>query len=751
MATGRTISASFLTDFDKKVIELCEKISETIFNSITDKDKQKVFKKEYGKISLTRDGGLGLGAGKLQRDAVCTSGRQGKAPYSNRNLRWHPLIVAENPVKYAKEIERVEIDGEDDSQVLVFVIKNSKGKDEKYPSDKVHELPERYVVLPKHWIPHIDKLKNWSDTLWTNNSCIIPAYECCEWWQAVEIYAVLGISIGVEYFEIDFDALYRKIVEIFKQQNISSNITLPSSSFPVEKDEFVLCPVCKSRFTNGLSKLFSEEPEKKWYPEWRSSKFDEIIDNNLQIIHVSPLSENEIKHNSQNTRYGHRWCNITKSNHSVEQTINIFGEILKSHGKNLPALQTDENEIVFLKYEIEKPFQSISIAIKQYFDYFSEYVKRVKGKEIFFYVKPLQTGFEFKVNPKDVEVVEKYLTEYANLVNENIFDLVINFENNLLPEPIQGSSSLSIKQQIINLKQAFDAANFERKFFERQSDEYKKQNNDYYLLLKDLTEVIKEKSKQPIQIFNQSLPIAEIKQLVVEIFAELKNTNTALPTEEERILDLYSRIDRFQIQNKPDYQKRINQWLPDNSNLNELSKEYLLSAEFLFDVLFKADTNDYSPFVLQFCRVIENELLKQLFVAFYKNIIQTKNETQIRNDYAWDFVKANKNKDFATIFVQPTEPELMLAKMLEYLKRLNDTSFNSSVLFSEFKTFINQYFECTVILSSDFINKIDFIRENYRNKAAHPDRNTLKLNLSEAQKCQSLVREILILWLESKR
>jgi len=138
-------------------------------------------------------------------------------------------------------------------------------------------------------------------------------------------------------------------------------------------------------------------------------------------------------------------------------------------------------------------------------------------------------------------------------------------------------------------------------------------------------------------------------------------------------------------------------------------------------------------------------------VAFYKNIIQTKNETQIRNDYAWDFVKANKNKDFATIFVQPTEPELMLAKMLEYLKRLNDTSFNSSVLFSEFKTFINQYFECTVILSSDFINKIDFIRENYRNKAAHPDRNTLKLNLSEAQKCQSLVREILILWLESKR
>ncbi len=743
MATGRTISASFLTDFDKKVIELCEKISDRIFNSITDKDKQKLFKKEYGKISLTRDGGLRLGAGKLQRDTVCTRGRQGKAPYSNRNLRWHPLIVAENQVNYAKEIERVEIDGEDESQVLVFVIKNSKGQEEKYPSDKVHELPERYVALPKHWMPHIDKLKNWSDTLWTNNSCIIPAYECCDWWQAVETYAVLGISIGVELFKIDFDILYNKIVKILKQQTIS-DIILPSSSFPVEKDEFILCPVCKSKFTNGLSKFFSEEPEKKWYPEWRTSKIDEIIDNNLQIIHVTPLTENEIKHTAENTRYGHRWCNITKSNHSVEQTINIFGEILKSHGKNLPAIQANDNEIVFLRYEIDKPFQSISVAIKQYFDYFSEYVKRVKGKEIFFYVKPLQTGFEFRVNSSDLNVVEEYLTEYANLVNEKIEGLIINFDNETLPEDLKKSSYISIKQQIVHLQQSVEILSFEKNVIE-------KHNKILETIITDLTETIKEKSKQPIQIFNQSLPIGEIKQLVLEIFAELRNTNTALPTEEERILDMYSHLDRFPIQNKPDYQKRVNQWLSDNSELNPLSQEYLLSAEFLFDVLFKADTNDYSPFVLQFCRVVENELLKQLFVAFYKHITHSKSETEIKTDYAWDFVKANKNKDFAAIFVQPTEPELMLAKMLEYLKRLNDTSFISSTLLCEFKTFINQTFDVSVILNPDFINKIDFVRENYRNKAAHPDRNTIKLNLSEAQKCQSLVREILVLWLESKK
>ena len=34
MATGRTISASFLTDLDHRVIELCEPISLSIYNSI---------------------------------------------------------------------------------------------------------------------------------------------------------------------------------------------------------------------------------------------------------------------------------------------------------------------------------------------------------------------------------------------------------------------------------------------------------------------------------------------------------------------------------------------------------------------------------------------------------------------------------------------------------------------------------------------------------------------------------------------
>jgi len=644
MATARTINASFLTDFDKKVIELCEKISDTINN--TDLQENNDLKKIH--------------------DSLLFSYRS----MSNAKI-----------------------------------------------------LPANFYIPLWHSLKET-QLNEWNEPIeWEKLSL---QEKICNWFDAVELFAMITISYAVSVYKIDFQTTYNHVVDVLKNQTLDKNIVLPSAKFPSEAKDYLLCPLCKTNLSNGLNKFLGKE------------KIE------LSLIYLQPLAYNEIKHNSENVRLGHSTCKKMIGSHSVEQTINIFEEILKSQGKNLPALQTDENEVVFLKYEIEKSFQSIGIAIKQYFDYFSEYVKRVKGKEIFFYVKPIPTGFEFRVNQKNVEVVEKYLTEYANLVNEKLEDLILNFENTELPATLRESSTLVLKQQLIGFKNTVELLSFEKKVIERHS----KIMED---IIKDLTEVIKEKSKQPIQIFNQSLPISEIKKLVVEIFAELKNTNTALPTEEERILDMYSHLDRFPIQNKPDYQKRINQWLSDNDDLNELSKEYLLSAEFLFDVLFKADTNDYSPFVLQFCRVVENELLKQLFVPFYKNITETKNGTQIKTDYSWDFVKANKNKDFATIFMQPSEPELMLSKMLDYLKRLNDNSFNTSVLLSEFKTFMSQYFDTSIILSSNFINKIDFIRENYRNKAAHPDRNTIKLNLSEAQKCQSLVREILILWLESKR
>ena len=334
MASGRTISASFLTNLDSRVIDLCEIVSESIGEAIPSEKKKMDFKKEFGKISRTRDSGTGRGGGKLQRDAVCTRGRGGKAPFSNRNLRWHPLIVAENRPNFAKEIERIEIGGSDESQILIFVIKDKMGREIKFPSDKVHEMPERFVSLPKHWHPHIDTLKNWSDTLWTQNSCVISALEACDWWDSVETYAILGISMAVEFYGADLNKLYGKITRLLRNQKVDGRITLPTDDFPDGDDDVLQCPLCRQKISKDLEDFRNSTREETWQPGWRTSKKTEGDDSSIQIMHVNPLVESEIRHKAHNVKYGHRWCNVAMTDHSLDETLDFMEFVVRAHHRS---------------------------------------------------------------------------------------------------------------------------------------------------------------------------------------------------------------------------------------------------------------------------------------------------------------------------------------------------------------------------------------------------------------------------------
>lgn len=329
MASGRTISASFLTDKDEKIIDLCGEISDTIKDSIEGEEFKKSFYNEWGKISYTRDAGAGRAAGKLQRDALCTRGRTGKHPISNRNLRWHPLVVSANDVSYAKTIEKIIV--EDDT--LYFVILNDDGTEVKVPSDKVYELPDRYTANSNVWQEHVNVLRNWNDTQWTQNSCVIPALESCDWNDAVEAYATLGISIAVAMYNVDFDAIYEKIINILKNQKIDPDIVLPSNKFPTDKDDMILCPMSKLLISDNLDKYRTESRGEVWQPNWSNSKRNEGNDSSLQIMHVNPLIEENQRHAADNVRYGFRWCNIAMTDHSLDETLDFMEDIVKVHGR----------------------------------------------------------------------------------------------------------------------------------------------------------------------------------------------------------------------------------------------------------------------------------------------------------------------------------------------------------------------------------------------------------------------------------
>lgn len=359
MASGRTISASLLTGLDGRVIRLCESISTTISAAVPDAARRSDFTRQYGKIHTSRDGGVGLGAGKLQRDALCTRGRTSKAPFSNRNLRWHPLVVAQEKPLFAKEIEGIEIEGERYTKTLVFVVKDQNDKEQRFPAEKAHQLPERFVVLPKDWQGHEDELKAWGDVLlpkdwhnhtgdrepwgdnlvmtkhnlWTKNSCAISAAEACDWWDAVETYAVLGIAIAVDFYEADFDKLHGKVVSLLQGQTVDKSVSLPTSAFPAAGDDILQCSLCRRRVSAKLEDFRKAERGETWQPAWRTSKRNEGNDSSIQLMHINPLVEREIRHRADNVRYGHRWCNVAMTDHSLDEILDLMESVVQAHNR----------------------------------------------------------------------------------------------------------------------------------------------------------------------------------------------------------------------------------------------------------------------------------------------------------------------------------------------------------------------------------------------------------------------------------
>jgi len=329
MATGRTIGAALLTEKDRKTIRLAENISKVLEESISSLEAKKHFQKEYAKIHYSRDAGTGRAAGKLQRDALCTRGRQGKAPFSNRNLRWHPLVAADKEIPYAHPIDKLEVEGE---KALVFLVNGKR-----YYPEQVYELDRRYVVLPGHWIPYIDILKNWTDSDWTANSCIIPALESTEWWHAIESFVVLGISVVATLYKAEnLNNLIRPVTDLLRNQDIDKKIILPTNTLKVilqDKEPLLLCPLCKSRLNSNVANLPQRERENVWQPQWRKRKRVEGEDKSIQITHLKPLVESEIIHTAENVRYGHRWCNVSMTDHSIDETLDFMEHIVKVHGR----------------------------------------------------------------------------------------------------------------------------------------------------------------------------------------------------------------------------------------------------------------------------------------------------------------------------------------------------------------------------------------------------------------------------------
>lgn len=228
---------------------------------------------------------------------------------------------------------------------------------------------------------------------------------------------------------------------------------------------------------------------------------------------------------------------------------------------------------------------------------------------------------------------------------------------------------------------------------------------------------------------------------------------------------LYEELDNVEIKYKTVYEGKVANWLPNWKRLLNNSQVYLVSAEFLFENMTSPtnfQSEDFSPYILQLCRVIENEFANFIFGDF-NNYLSTKfSDTNKLNDLISDAkLKINFNanpkiniynldgktgNDTMVFYTILKDQEFMLGKMIKSLQAVSNTSTLHIHLIQEFNNYIAEKFnDKSKLLNPTLIDKIDNLRKTYRNNSAHPDIMTK----TEAENCKILVESILVDYIQN--
>jgi len=320
---------------------------------------------------------------------------------------------------------------------------------------------------------------------------------------------------------------------------------------------------------------------------------------------------------------------------------------------------------------------------------------------------------------------------------------------------INGDTVNLIKDKEILLK--------DKKEAETYGEEVKKYNEE---ILIELLNKINLVSTNVEKIEQTTFRTEQKIDKIIDILTDLKKEFTSIkqvPIEvEERIIllanELDKKIDLLYKNNENDIEPYIiivKKWLSHEwDKLHELSKKYLPSAEYLFAKISKIPDADLSPFIIQYCRAFENEMLTKIF---HNYLISLREEAfDIEKKFKWDFeLKDNGKHNNENTFKAANYIKRCLSRSQDEwffelgsieinLRYVTGDMLSKSPFLSHFKKYLEKYFEKNIV-EAEFLDKMKKIREEYRNKAAHPN----IISLEEAQAGKQTIREMIITFLES--
>jgi len=414
----------------------------------------------------------------------------------------------------------------------------------------------------------------------------------------------------------------------------------------------------------------------------------------------------------------------------------------------------DQNkETIFLR--LKEELELFKTGLHQYLLYFKDYLKNIKGIKVDFSIISLPDGFELEFNTdkiEDIKRVGQFLQEYVGYIKENVDSIVPHFEeDDDLNKVNQKLAIIELRSQLRNLQTTIEIKNARVQQLEEQTTFYKDRIFSLEQISNNLIDLVK--NQQPIITLNNqnvlaqrseisSISKTDIENLIDPLVNRMREIQSYSIDTNDKIESLYLLLNDLKISDEATYHQQVKDWLVDWEKCESNSLDYLISGEFLFENLDKANAKDFSPFILQYCRVVENELKEKIFVPYKSTLTSRYSGVDLSNFLQWD---SKNNKDFANA-IKKTNYKFMLGKMNSFLATIKDSNLiaNSSLVL-DFKGFIETNFNDfdQLILQTNFLQELELLRTDYRNTAAHPQINSI-LERGEGIDCRNLARNLIL-------
>lgn len=273
-------------------------------------------------------------------------------------------------------------------------------------------------------------------------------------------------------------------------------------------------------------------------------------------------------------------------------------------------------------------------------------------------------------------------------------------------------------------------------------------------LMKSILEPVLERlDRIESKIDNISLYLVEI----VEECQEIKKLPRSVEEKFDRLTrKLDKKLSEIELEQSElnSYIEEIKRWLEQFDLLESKSKKYLPEAEYIFDKISGLKNADFSPFVIQYCRAFENELLNKLFRAYVQSLIDRKIIFEV--SFSWDIStnengtinNQNTNKlalHLKKCISQPREQWYFeLGSMEMNLRYLTGKTVKKSPLLQDLNEFVLSHFE-QELLDLDYLNDIKNKIIEFRNQSAHPN----LIDTSEALEFKKEIKKCIVKLMET--